>query len=36
MTAPLDLSRTRFLIIDLKNDSLHPDGAYGGERTASG
>ena len=29
MTMPLDLARTALLIIDLQNDFLHPDGAYG-------
>ncbi len=29
MTVSLDLARTALLIIDLQNDFLHPDGAYG-------
>ena len=29
MTVPLDLARTALLIIDLQNDFLHADGAYG-------
>ena len=29
MTAPLDPARTALLIVDLQNDFLHPEGAYG-------
>lgn len=29
MTSPLDPARTALLTIDLQNDFLHPDGAYG-------
>ncbi len=29
MNAPLDLARTALLIVDLQNDFLHPEGAYG-------
>ena len=29
MNAPLDLARTTLLIVDLQNDFLHPEGAYG-------
>ena len=29
MTAPLDLARTALLIVDLQNDFLHAEGAYG-------
>ena len=29
MTATLDIARTALLIVDLQNDFLHPDGAYG-------
>lgn len=29
VTNPLDLTRTALLIVDLQNDFLHPEGAYG-------
>jgi len=36
MNAPLDLARTALLIVDLQNDFLHAEGAYGRAGQAAG